>query len=79
MRAVFYISGHGFGHASRDIELILALKAQRPDARIVVRSSVAARVFTPLAGLDAVDVQPVEADTGITQIDSLTIDNFLIG
>jgi hypothetical protein len=74
MRIVFYISGHGFGHAARDIELILALKARRPTARLVVRSSVAARLFTPLAGLDGVDVQRVETDSGITQIDSLTID-----
>ena len=32
MLVVFYISGHGFGHASRQIELIRALAAQRPDA-----------------------------------------------
>jgi L-arabinokinase len=74
MQVAFYISGHGFGHASRDIELVLALKARRPAARVVIRSAVAERVFAPLAALDGVDVQPVETDTGITQIDSLTID-----
>jgi len=74
MRAVFYISGHGFGHAARAIELILALTARRPDARIVIRSCVADRLFAPLAGLGDVAVERVETDTGITQIDSLTID-----
>ena len=36
---VFYISGHGFGHASRDIEVINALHAAAPHVRIVVRTS----------------------------------------
>ena len=35
----FYISGHGFGHASRQIELINALGTRRPDLSIVVRTS----------------------------------------
>lgn len=74
MRAVFYISGHGFGHAARAIELILALKARCPPAYILVRTSVADRLFAPLAGFDDVVIERVETDTGITQIDSLTID-----
>ena len=74
MIIVFYISGHGFGHAARDIELIRALMARSPAARVIVRTSVAERLFAPLRGFDGVDVQRVETDTGITQIDSLTID-----
>ena len=30
---VFYISGHGFGHASRSIEVINAILAKRPETR----------------------------------------------
>jgi hypothetical protein len=30
---VFYISGHGFGHASRSIELLNTIAARRPGAR----------------------------------------------
>lgn len=41
----FYISGHGFGHASREIEIINALVARRPDLRIVVRTSAARWLF----------------------------------
>jgi hypothetical protein len=74
MRVALYISGHGFGHASRDIELVEALMARRPSARIVVRTSVAERLFAPLARLDRVTIECVQTDTGITQIDSLTID-----
>jgi hypothetical protein len=74
MRLALYISGHGFGHASRDIELVLALMARRPSARVVVRTSVAETLFAPLGRFDGVTVERVETDTGITQIDSLTID-----
>jgi L-arabinokinase len=73
MRVVFYISGHGFGHASRGIELIRELCAQRPDARVIVRTSVPRWLFAPLAGM-AVDVQALETDTGVVQRDSLTLD-----
>jgi L-arabinokinase len=73
MLIVFYVSGHGFGHASRDIELIRELHAQRPDARVVVRTSVPRWLFAPIAG-PALEVQPLETDTGVVQIDSLTLD-----
>ncbi len=73
MQIVFYVSGHGFGHASRDIELIRAMCARRTDARIVVRTAAPERLFAPIAGAQ-VDVQPVDADTGLVQIDSLQID-----
>ena len=41
----FYISGHGFGHASREVEVINALGALRPDLRIVIRSAVDAKLL----------------------------------
>ena len=69
----FYISGHGFGHASRQIEIINALGALRPDLTIAVRTSAPWWLFdrtvrvpiTFLAG---------ECDTGVVQIDSLRLD-----
>jgi hypothetical protein len=69
---VFYISGHGLGHATRDIEVIHAIRGLRPDARIVVRTGAPAW----LIALNAPDVelQPCETDTGIVQIDSLRLD-----
>ena len=45
MTVVFYISGHGFGHASRDIEVINALLARRQDLRVVVRTTAARWLF----------------------------------
>ena len=71
MLIVFYISGHGFGHASRDIELIRTLGAQRPDLRVIIRTSVPKWFFGPLTQAP-VEVQALETDTGLVQIDSLT-------
>jgi len=73
MLIAFYVSGHGFGHASRDIELIRTLRELRPDARIVLRTSVPRWLFEEGLGAE-VDVQLVETDTGMAQIDSLRID-----
>ena len=41
MTLAYYISGHGFGHASRSIELIAAIHSKRPDVDVVVLTSVA--------------------------------------
>jgi hypothetical protein len=70
---VFYISGHGFGHASRSIELLTELAARRPDARLLVRTSVPLWLFRATAPAH-VEVRPIETDTGVTQIDSLNVD-----
>jgi hypothetical protein len=74
MLIVFYISGHGFGHASRDIELMRTLLARRPDIHIIVRAAVAARWFTDVTAGYGVERRPGEVDTGIVQIDSLRFD-----
>lgn len=69
----FYISGHGFGHASRSIEVINALIDRRPGVQVVVRSQVAAWLFARTAR-PGVELSPVETDTGVVQIDSLRLD-----
>jgi UDP:flavonoid glycosyltransferase YjiC (YdhE family) len=70
---VFYISGHGFGHASRQIELIREIGARRPDVRVIVRTSVPRWLFAPVARA-AVEVHTLETDTGVVQFDSLSLD-----
>jgi L-arabinokinase len=67
---VFYISGHGFGHASRVIEVINALGAALPQARVVVRTS-AARWLLDVTLRVAADVAEVTTDVGVIQRDSL--------
>jgi hypothetical protein len=69
---VFYTSGHGLGHATRDIETIRTLLALRPDVRIVVRTGAQPWVFA--SNVPEVEVQPCEVDTGVVQIDSLQLD-----
>jgi hypothetical protein len=69
---VFHISGHGFGHASRQIELIEALLAEQPDASVLVRTPVDASLFSPVA--THITLEKVDTDMGLTQIDSLRFD-----
>ena len=73
LRVCFYISGHGFGHAARDVEVINALVRRDPSVRVAVRTMV------PQWFLEASLVAPVErfegpTDTGVVQPDSLSVD-----
>ncbi|HEX8026960.1 MAG TPA: hypothetical protein VF491_00785 [Vicinamibacterales bacterium] len=70
---VFYISGHGFGHASRAIEVINELVARQPDLRVIIRSSVAPWLISRTAR-PGVELSCAEVDTGVVQIDSLRLD-----
>ena len=70
---VFYISGHGFGHASRTIEVINAILALRPETRIGVRTA-APRWLFDLTVKGKVSFSTLETDTGVVQIDALTLD-----
>ena len=70
---VWYISGHGFGHASREIEIINALRDRRPDIPVVVRTGAKRWIFD-LTLRAPVDFQSAECDTGVVQIDSLRLD-----
>jgi len=72
-RIVFYVSGHGFGHTSRTVEVIHALLRARPATRVVVRTSAPRRLFErTLQG--QIEFVEFEGDTGMVQLDSLTID-----
>lgn len=73
MTVVFYISGHGFGHASRSLELIAALHARQPACRFIVRTSVP-RWFLERSTRAPIEIQVAETDTGMAQIGSLALD-----
>ncbi len=74
MTFVFYISGHGFGHASREVEVINALGDLRPDARIVIRSAVSPSLLTRTIR-HAYDLRPGACDSGIVQSTSVAHDD----
>jgi L-arabinokinase len=70
---LFYISGHGFGHASRDIQIINALARRVPGLRVVLRTMVPEWFL--LASLETrVEIVPGDTDVGVVQPDSLSID-----
>jgi L-arabinokinase len=73
--AAFYVSGHGFGHASRQIEIINALTARLPDISVVIRTSAARWLFDrTLRRAERTLLIEGACDTGIIQIDSLRLD-----
>ena len=69
-----YISGHGFGHASRQIEILNALASRVPDLDVLLRTTVPRWLpdRTLSARFSLVSSPPV--DTGVVQIDSLHLD-----
>ena len=72
-RIVFYVSGHGFGHTSRAIEVIRALLDAQPVAQIVVKTAAPRRLFTDV--LDGrCELVELQCDAGMVQIDSLSLD-----
>jgi L-arabinokinase len=73
MTVVYYISGHGFGHASRSVEVIRELQQLDPRIRIAVRTMAPAWFLDRSLG-SAIERQPVDTDTGVVQIDSLRLD-----
>lgn len=70
---VYYISGHGFGHASRSIEVVNALLALAPDLPIQIRTAAPRWLFDLTVrgpfGFDALSTDP-----GVVQHDSLSLD-----
>jgi hypothetical protein len=70
---VFYISGHGFGHASREVEIINAFGALTR-ARILVRSAVNDGLLARTLRVPYV-LHPGPCDTGIVQSTSIAHDD----
>lgn len=69
----FYISGHGFGHASRQIEIARAFARRRPDVEVLFRTAVPRWLFDrTMSAPFVLDDRP--CDTGVVQIDSLRLD-----
>ena len=65
---IYYITGHGYGHAVRSAQVIRSLIKARPDLAIHVRTTAPAWLFH-----DSVLSHPQSIDVGIRQQDSLTM------
>lgn len=66
---VFYVTGHGYGHATRQAALMRAVKDARPDADVVVRTDAPEWLFP-----EDVTVAPKAVDIGLIQKDALHAD-----
>ena len=70
---VAYVSGHGFGHATRTAEVLRRVREVQPEAPITVVSSAPERLFRRAIG-EPLAFRSLECDVGLVQKDALTID-----
>ncbi|MCI0372546.1 MAG: hypothetical protein L0214_14535 [candidate division NC10 bacterium] len=70
---VFYITGHGLGHATRMIAVMQALREAGPALRLFARTSAPRALFAAHLG-EEVTVVPGAVDVGTVQHDSLRLD-----
>jgi L-arabinokinase len=68
-----YVSGHGFGHATRTGEVLRELREQAPKLPITVCTSAPADLFSD-AVAPPLAFRQIEVDVGLVQKDALTID-----
>jgi len=73
MVIVFYISGHGFGHAARATQVVNALAGLAPAATLVIRAAVPEWFLRTSLQIPA-EIVPGETDSGVVQHDGLSID-----
>jgi hypothetical protein len=71
---VFFISGHGFGHASREVEVIHALDRARPGLRLILRTAVSPSLLSRRLDVQY-ELRPGACDAAIVQPSSITQDN----
>jgi L-arabinokinase len=70
---VAYVTGHGFGHATRTAEVLREVHSLAPATEIRVVTSAPARLFHGALGAQ-VHVRAAACDVGLAQHDALTID-----
>src|SRR6187399_2470425 len=73
MSVLFYISGHGFGHASRELPVINRMGARRGE-RLLIRSAVSPDLIA--RGLRVpYELTAIECDSGVIQTTSVAHDD----
>lgn len=71
MKIIFYITGHGYGHAARSCEIIAALAALEPNIKFILKTTVPPEFFASYLGDVSFECQPVTLDVGVVQQDAL--------
>jgi len=69
----YYITGHGFGHARRSVEVVKELLRLRPQLRVYFRTPANPAIFEEL-GKTNIHLERVELDPGAIERDLFTID-----
>jgi hypothetical protein len=70
---VAYVSGHGYGHATRVAEVLRVVREREPRLGITVVSSAPAGLFHAVVK-EPLEVRTLECDVGLVQKDALTLD-----
>lgn len=73
MKILFYITGHGFGHATRNTAVMNALLARRPDLELYVRTEAPEWIFRNSVSVP-VQYTQVRIDAGMIEKDLLAQD-----
>ncbi len=68
-----YVSGHGYGHATRTAEVLRAVRERASALKITICTSAPSFLFEGVVG-PPLSVRGVECDVGLVQKDALTID-----
>jgi L-arabinokinase len=68
-----YVSGHGFGHATRTAEVLRVLRRREPALRVVVATTAPAFLFEEVIARP-LELRRVQGDVGLAQHDALAID-----
>ena len=72
-KILFYISGHGMGHARRMTAVITALHQKHPQVDVVIRSNAPKEIFTTAGVLNSA-ITITRIDSGAIEKDVLNID-----
>src|SRR5882672_1676860 len=70
----YYITGHGFGHARRSVEVVRELLRLRQDVTVYFRTTANPAIFEELSG-SKIQLERVELDPGAIEKDLFTIDH----
>ena len=73
LNVAYFITSHGFGHASRACAVMLAFQEKLPDIHFYIYGNIPEWFFTE-SGINHFTLQPIETDIGLIQTSPFDID-----
>lgn len=71
---IWYVTPHGYGHAVRTCDILRALRARRPELRLVLVGDLPPAFLHSRLGTEAIALRPARFDVGLVQHDSVRAD-----